>query len=95
MPISLLSLLLSAFVAGLIIGSGAIYLYLTIKHQEERIRQLEQASAKHLPYKSADAIEDATAVLIAAKSELDLKVAYVDNILAHLQKARNPETTKN
>ena len=91
---SLSTLLSLAFIAGLIIGSSAHSLYSTIKRQEQRIQQLEQASAKRLPYKSADEIENATAALLYTMEDLSLRRDMLENALAHLQKARNPEPVK-
>ncbi len=78
-------LILAALVAGFAIGM----IYAEIKHMRERIIALETAQAKHLPYKSAEAIEDATAALLTAKFKMDLNQEFLDNALAHLQMARN------
>ena len=81
-------------VAGLIIGAGATGLYGTVRNQEQRIRMLEQAAKKHLPYATADEIENATAAILALKFDLDIKQDMVDNALAHLRGARNPQKSR-
>jgi hypothetical protein len=97
-----------AFIAGLIIGGGtySLYstihrqnerihsLYTTIRPQNERIRKLEQASAKRLPYQSADEIENGIAALLYTMQDLSLRKDMLENALAHLKKARNPELFK-
>lgn len=58
------------------------------KGLKERIQRLEEAQAKHLPYPTADGIEDATAAILRLKFEADFRRELVDNALAHLQQAR-------
>jgi hypothetical protein len=86
MPYALLIILsiLAALVAGIAIGMT----YAEIKHLRDRISVLETAQVKHLPYKSAEAIEDATAALLIAKFKMDFNQDLLDNALAHLQHAR-------
>ena len=87
----LLTLLSLAFIAGLIIGGGTHSLYSTIRRQNERIRKLEQAGARRLPYKSADEIENGIAALLYTMQDHELRGDMLQNALVHLQKARNPE----
>jgi flagellar biosynthesis/type III secretory pathway chaperone len=90
-----LSFVLSlAFIAGLIAGAGATALLVRIHRLEQRIHQLEQSSAKRLPYKSADEIENGIAALLYTIQDTNLRNDMLQNVLAHLQKARNPEGKK-
>jgi Na+/H+ antiporter NhaA len=76
--------ILAALIAGFAIGR----LYAEMQHMRERIVTLEQAQAKHLPYRTADAIEDATAALNSLQFELDFKRDLLDNAISHLKQAR-------
>jgi hypothetical protein len=76
---------LAALIAGIFIGKA----YAEFKAMRERIASLESAQAKHLPYMTADEIEEATAAILAAKFKTDFHGELLDNALAHLQKARN------
>lgn len=48
----------------------------------------KRATAAHLPYVTAEEIEDGLAALWKLRFELDLKEELVDNAIAHLQLAR-------
>ena len=76
--------ILAALIAGFAIGK----IHTEMQHLRERIITLEQAQAKHLPYRTADAIEDATAALNALQFELDFKRDLLDNAISHLKQAR-------
>ena len=78
------------FVAG--IGLSGLGFY--IKSLTNRIVRLEAAQAKHLPYRSADEIEDATAAILRIRHEAQFNLDLVDNAMAHLQMARNPKPQK-
>jgi hypothetical protein len=80
--------LIVTFVAGIAVGSARA----EIKNMRTRITALEAAQAKHLPYRTAEEIEDATAALLTAKYKMDLNQEFLDNALAHLQNARNGNT---
>lgn len=68
-------------------GCAATALY---KNMEKRIEDLEKASDKrHLPYKVAEEIEDATAAILKARREIDFDKEVLDNALGHLHNARN------
>lgn len=56
---------------------------------ERRIRELAEARQRHLPYKTADEIENALAALWRLQGELELKAEFVENAIAHLRLARN------
>jgi hypothetical protein len=77
-------LLLAALSAGIAIGMT----YAEIKHMRVRIAALETSQAKHLPYRTADEIEDATAAILRIKFEKDFWQELVENALEHLQNAR-------
>lgn len=57
----------------------------------EQVKSLQQAGPKRLPYRSADEIENATAAVLTLLHEERLKMERIENALAHLQKARNPD----
>ena len=48
----------------------------------------KRATAAHLPYVTAEEIEDGLAALWKLRFEIDLKQELVDNAIAHLQLAR-------
>ena len=84
--------LLVALVAGYCIGKAQAeitHLRTEITHLRERIASLEAAQAKHLPYRSAEEIENATAAILRMKFESDFHSDVIENALAHLQKARS------
>lgn len=76
--------ILAALLAGIGIGMGIR----EFRHMRERIAALERAQAKHLPYHTAEEIENATAAVNRIMFELDLKREFVDNALNHLKAAR-------
>jgi hypothetical protein len=84
-----LALITLLVLAALMAGIAAGLMYAEIKNQARRITALEANEAKHLPYKTAEEIEDATAALLAAKFKHDFNGELLDNALAHLQQARN------
>ena len=91
--------LLVALIAGYCIGKAQAeithlraeikHLQAEITHLREQIASLEAAQAKHLPYRSAEEIENATAAILRMKFESDFHSDVIDNALAHLQKARS------
>ena len=76
---------ITSFVA----GSALTGLLCHITNLQRRIETLEANQAKHLPYKTADEIEEATAGILKAKFENDFRGELLDNALAHLQLARD------
>jgi hypothetical protein len=78
-------------ICGLAAGAAMMALYKHVLALEERIKDLEEASKKHLPYRTADRIEDATAAILKAAREIDFDKSLLENALSHLQKARNNE----
>jgi hypothetical protein len=60
-----------------------------LRHMREKITALEASQVKHLPYKTAESIEDAEAAIIKAMREVRFNNELLDNALAHLQLARN------
>jgi hypothetical protein len=79
-----LSILIALF-AGFAIGKT----YTDIKCLRDRIASLESAQAKHLPYKTAESIEDAEAAIIKAMREVHFNSELLENALSHMQIARN------
>lgn len=75
--------LIFTFAAGIAIGKA----HSEFRHMRERITALEAAQAKHLPYRTAEEIEDATAAILTAKFKNDFNGELLDNALAHLQQA--------
>jgi len=82
------------FLAGLIIGGCATGLLATIGRLQDRIRILQEAAQKRLPYRSADEIENAMAALNAIQFDLNFKQDMIDNARTHLAAARNPDGKK-
>jgi hypothetical protein len=76
---------LIALIAGICIGA----LVMDNIHLHTENAALKAAQAKHLPYMTAEEIEDATAAILTAKFKHDFNGELLDNALAHLQKARN------
>jgi hypothetical protein len=74
-------------ILGVLAGASSVAMYSSL---EKRIHALEQASDKrHLPYKTAEEIENAMAALLIAESEIDFKKELLDNAIGHLKNARN------
>jgi hypothetical protein len=84
-----LALIALLVITALIAGIAAGLMYAEIKSQAKRIKALEDSQAKHLPYMTAEEIENATASILTAKFKHDFHGELLDNALAHLQKARN------
>lgn len=77
-------------ISGLGIGGLAVGLFATICALTRRVKELEQASdRRHLPYKVADEIEDATAAILKLEHEMQFRKELIENALNHLRKARN------
>lgn len=56
---------------------------------EQRITELEEANARHLPYRTADEIENALAALWKVRNESEVRLDLIDNSIAHMQLARS------
>jgi hypothetical protein len=96
MPTLILALTIIALVIGLFAGWSAAHILAYLRKTDQRLSDLEktiqdqQASqAKHLPYKTADEIENATAALLKLKFETDFRTEMIDNALSHFQMARS------
>lgn len=92
------TLFLTATIVALVAGWAAKHIYqmgqdmtARLVDAEKRIGQLEQAQVKHVPYRTADEIENSIAAMLRLKNELDFKVELFDNALSHLRQARNPK----
>ena len=75
-------------------GFAIAKLHSWINAIQVRLSELEQAQAQHLPYRTADEIEAATAAILKIKFETDFRQEVVENALAHLQIARNGNKEK-
>jgi hypothetical protein len=96
MPTLILAFTIIVLIIGFFAGWSAAhvlaYLRLTEKRLsglEETIQDMQGAQAKHLPFKTADEIENATAALLKMKFESDFHSEMIENALGHLQIARN------
>jgi hypothetical protein len=88
MNVDLLTLILGA------VGGGSlIYLIMTIRDLQRQIDDLK-ATPKRLPYASADEIENAMAAILTLQYDVDIKREMIENALAHLRSARNPDSSK-
>jgi hypothetical protein len=83
--IALILALAAALIAGIAIGLT----YAEIKHLRGRIAALESAQAKHLPYRTAEEIEDGIGALIPILYEEELTHERIQNALIHFQRARS------
>lgn len=77
--------LIVTFTAGIAIGQA----HSEFRHMRERIAALEASQARHLPYRTAESIEDAEAAIIKAMREVRFNNDLLENALAHMQSARN------
>jgi hypothetical protein len=73
-------------------GSSMTGIVSHLCYLSRRVKELEQAQAKHLPYRTADEIEDATAAILTLKLHNELRGEFIDNALGHLQNARSGNT---
>ena len=71
----------------------ALYMYQQGKIQalSQRLKQLEEVNRQRLPWKSAEDIEDATAVLLYAAQEADVLKYRIRAALDKVRDARNPD----
>ncbi len=85
-------------IVGILAGVGVTRLQHDYEQRQreltDRIAKLEEASdRRHLPYKTAESIENAEAVVIRRmqnrKAEFDFANAEDENLLGHLKNARN------
>ena len=86
----------AALALGLLAGWSLAHLRMALVSGDQRLTELEQkvaglsaAQAKHLPYRTADEIENATAALLKLKFEQDFRAELIENALGHLKTARN------
>lgn len=76
-----------SFIAGVCVYG----IYAEIKTLRQRVKVLEESNVKRLPYKSRDAIEDATAAVVYVEQEVEVLQARLDHMRRLLNVARNPE----
>jgi len=82
-------------VLAFIVGAAVMALWSDYKRMKSRLTELEQSSEnRHLPYNSADEIEDALAVLNRYKRFLMEPIVYIENVEEHLKNARNNRNNK-
>jgi hypothetical protein len=82
------TLFIAALTIATVSGFALGLVYSHIRDLTRRIKALEQAQVKHLPYRTAEEIEDATAAILKLKFEADFRQSLVENALSHLQMAR-------
>jgi hypothetical protein len=94
-------LIASVFALGLLAGWSLYHLRTHLHRTESRLsgleatlEKLQEAQAKHLPYRTADEIEHATAALLKLKFEQDFRAEMIENALAHLHLARSGNKTE-
>jgi hypothetical protein len=87
-------ILVIGILAAMAAGYAIAKLHSWASAMQRRLEALEQAQAKHLPYRTADEIEAATAAILKIKFETDFRQEVIENALAHLQIARNGNKEK-
>lgn len=77
---------------------GLIREYMNIKRtvdsHEERMKKLEEANRKRMPYEAFERILDARAALNKEKEEFQFFVSLIENAEAHLDKAMSAGTKR-
>ena len=86
--------LLIGFVACLLVAALYSEFRAKVNGLERRIDKLEKANQKRMNYKTMEGIENALLALDAEMRETDLKRDFLDNAVAWLVKARNPQVGK-
>jgi hypothetical protein len=75
-------------------GFAIAKLHSWINTTQARLNELEQAKSRRLPYKSADAIEDATASLMYLEQQEEIFSLWLAKAHEYLKTARNPDGIK-
>lgn len=75
-------------------GFAIAKLHSWINAMQKRLSELEHAQSRRLPYKSADAIEDATASLMYLKQQEEIFGLWLAKAHEYLKTARNPDGIK-
>jgi hypothetical protein len=65
-----------------------------VRELADTVRAQGECNKKHIPYITAEEIEHAIAVALWLQQEVDRKQDLLNNLLFHLQKARNPSGKK-
>ncbi len=77
---------------------GAMHEYMGTKKKvdslEERMKKLEAANRKRMPYEAFESILDARAALNKEKEEYQFFVSLIENAEAHLDKAMSAGTKR-
>ena len=83
---------------GFLAGVSVTALYFELRHRvrsmEERLKRLEEANQKRMNYRTMEGIENALLALDAEMRETELKRDFLDNAIAWLTKARNPQNVE-
>ncbi len=76
-------------------GMAISYLVQDQRALKERLTQAERqieamlaAQARHLPYSTAEEIENSLAALWRVRGEIEFRAELLDNAISHMQKAR-------
>lgn len=87
--------LVIACLSGVFVGGGAVGLFSYLRQMQMRIAELEKkneeirkANKNHLPFQTAEELEHAKAAWILLQDDLQFKQSIIDNLGAHLDKAR-------
>jgi len=83
-----------ALIVTLAIGIAIGRLWAEFRHMRERIAALEAAQAKHLPYRTAEEIEDGIGALLPLLYEDEIRHERIQNALVHFQRARGGKDNK-
>jgi len=76
-----------------VMGAGVLRLWQEFKAMKQKLAKLQEANDKrHLPYKSAEALEHALAALDVAIEDAQYKKDYLENSRAWVIKARKNES---
>lgn len=90
--------LLLAIFLGIVALLCATVLYMDIRSKltclDARVRKLEEAKQKRLNYESLEEIDNAFAALLVVEREIEIKENALENLRAHLLRARNPGNKK-
>lgn len=83
------------FGLGVLAGLIAAGLYFSFKYEVrdlvKRVKLLEEATSQRMNYKTMEGIENAEAALLKAQREVNFNQDLLNNVMAHLRHARNPE----
>ncbi len=87
-------LLITGILLAMLAGFAIAKLHSWFMHLQTRLNELEQAQSKRLPYKSQDAIENATASLMYLEQQQEVFNLWLAKAHEYLKTARNPDGIK-